>query len=478
MADTGSAPTSWQMSVRAFSRRTQARLAFVFSLLFLAVVGVAATAFWTFDRSNEYGTVDRSLYRQARAVRTLVAKTPPNDAIATLPRQRGLGIDSYVIDSSGRLLAHDQANFDNGPVIAFALQEPFPTSARIVTTRINGAEMRVLIRGLVLPDGSHGGLLVVRPMADVQGRVNQDGALLVGGVLALEVLVILLAWRLAGLALVPIREISAAVREIGERDLHLRLETDIPPDDELGELVTTFNAMLARLESYVENQRRFTADAAHELRAPLAVIRSQVEVTLRKPRTAAEYRRSHHALLDEVERLSRTADQLLLLARADAGELRSAKAPCDVPDLVEETVGRWRSVAGAKPLDLVADAPPTGVIEADRDLLGRLLDNLMDNAVRHTPAGGRVTLSASNGRGSWTLTVSDTGPGIPPEARRNVFERFFRADSARERGPYGAGLGLSLCSAIAHLHGGSIEMADSGEAGGTRVVVTLPVQTV
>jgi two-component system, OmpR family, sensor histidine kinase BaeS len=122
----------------------------------------------------------------------------------------------------------------------------------------------------------------------------------------------------------------------------------------------------------------------------------------------------------------------------------------------------------------VADAPSTGVIEADRDLLRRLLDNLMDNAVRHTPAGGRVTLTAATAPKGWTLSVADTGPGIAAEARQHVFERFYRADTARERGSHGAGLGLSLCSAIVRLHAGSIEIADPGSRGGTRVVVSLP----
>ena len=463
----------------SFSRRTQARLAFVFSLLFLAVAGAAAAAFWTFESGSEYATVDQALHRQARVVRTIVARAHDDSTIPSLPPgPAGTGIDSYVLDGSGRLLAHGPAGVERGPVIAFATRRGFPASAQVVTTPINGTDLRILVRVLPLPDGSNGGLIVVRSLQDLRGRLNRIAILLIGGVLAAQVAVSLLAWRLAGLALVPIREISAAARDIGEGDLHRRLKTDVPPDDALGELVITFNAMLGRLESYVENQQRFIADAAHELRSPLAVMRSQVEVTLRRPRTAAQYRRSHHAVLDEIERLSRTADQLLLLARADAGELRAVKSKVDVPDLVEEAVDRWRSVAGTKSLKLVAEAPSTGVIEADRYLLGRLLDNLMDNAVRHTPAGGRVTVTAANGPGGWKLMIVDTGPGIPPEARDKVFDPFFRTDSSRERSAHGAGLGLSLCAAIAHVHGGRIEISDSGAAGGTTIVLSLPRQKV
>ena len=465
--------------MRAFTRRTQARLAFVFSLLFLAVAGVATAAFWTSDYVYEYATIDQSLRGQADVVRSIVAQADSDHAIGTLPpgNPRGVGMDSYVVDGSGHILARDQPDFESAPFIAAAQRIGFPPHATLATVTVGGSGFRILTRVLPLPDGGSGGLFIVRPIQELQNRLNRTAALLVGGVLAVQVIVSLLAWRLSGLALVPVRRISNAARDIGERDLHLRLTTDIPADDELGELVATFNAMLGRLESYLEIQQRFTADAAHELRAPLSIMRSQVEVTLRQPRTADEYRQSHRALLDEVERLSRTTDQLLLLARADAGELRRADVPCDVADLVEETVGRWRPVAMEKPVDLVAEAPPTGLVRADRDLLGRLLDNLVDNAVRHTPAGGRVTLVAANGGGAWTLTVSDTGPGISAEARKHVFERFYRVDSARERGSHGAGLGLSLCAAIAHLHGGSIEIADPGESGGTRVVVRLPADS-
>lgn len=392
------------------------------------MAGAAAAAFWTFESGSEYATVDQALHRQARVVRTIVARAHDDSTIPSLPPgPAGTGIDSYVLDGSGRLLAHGPADVESGPVIALATRRGFPASAQVVTTPINRTDLRILVRVLPLPDGSNGGLIVVRSLQDLRGRLNRIAILLLGGVLAAQVVVSLLAWRLAGLALVPIREISAAARDIGEGDLHRRLKTDIPPDDALGELVITFNAMLGRLESYVENQERFIADAAHELRAPLAVVRSQVEVTLRRPRTAAQYQRSHHAILDEIERLSRTADQLLLLARADAGELRAVKSKVDVPDLVEEAVDRWRSVAGTKSLKLVAKAPSTGVVEADRYLLGRLLDNLMDNAVRHTPAGGRVTVTAANTPGGWKLVDQ------APERRLSEGFAGLDADPAQER---------------------------------------------
>ena len=462
--------------MRSLTRRTQARLAFVFSLLFLAVGGAAIAAFWTSDSAYEYATIDQSLRGQADVVRAIVAQAKDVAAIPTLPpgNPRGVGIDSYVIDGHGRVLARDQPVLQSAAIIAYALSAGLPPRTQVASVRINGTMLRILSRAIVLPDGSAGGVVVARSIQELQDRLSRTAFLLVGGLIAAEIVVGLLAWRLSGLALVPVREISAAARDIGEHDLRQRIHTDIPSDDALGELVATFNGMLGRLEAFLDTQQRFTADAAHELRAPLAVLRSQVEVTLRQPRSREEYEQSNHALLVEIERLGRITDQLLLLARVDAGELKLRVRPCDITDLVEETVSRWRSVAAAKSVKLEASSPGSGVIYADPDLLSRMLDNLVDNAIQHTPAGGQVRVGAEHRDRTWTLSVGDTGPGIPTDARARVFERFFRADSARERGDHGAGLGLSICRAIARLHGGEIKLADSESGAGAELVVTLP----
>jgi len=319
-------------------------------------------------------------------------------------------------------------------------------------------------------------LIIARPIDELQARLARVAFLLVTGVFGLVAVATVLSWRLAGLALVPVRKMSAAAREMSERDLHRRLDSNLPPDDELGELSMTFNAMLGRLENAFETLYRFTADAAHELRAPLAVMRSQSEVTLRQPRTPDEYRQSQRVLLREIQRLSRIADQLLLLARVDAGVLGSSFHDCDLPDLLEETVSRWRPIAREHGIELAPAIPADGRIEADQDLVGRLLDNLLDNAIRHTPPGGQVQLDAACKDGDWRILVSDSGPGIPPESRGHVFDRFFRSDSVRARANGGAGLGLSLSKAIAELHGGSIHVAHDGPLQGACFVVQIPVK--
>jgi signal transduction histidine kinase len=225
--------------------------------------------------------------------------------------------------------------------------------------------------------------------------------------------------------------------------------------------------MLARLEASFESLRRFTADASHELRSPLALMRSELEGTLARSRTPAEYERVLRDLEAEVEHMSRMVDQLLMLARADAGALQPAATDLDVADFLHETAARWRPMADQRHVRLDVDAPDSGNVSADPDLLRRVMDNLIDNATRHSPAGTAVRLSGAPTAGGWSIEVHDEGPGIPAAARAALFERFARVDGARARDGGGAGLGLALSRAIAESHGGSLQLADQNGRGAT-----------
>ncbi|HYW24480.1 MAG TPA: ATP-binding protein [Terriglobales bacterium] len=224
-----------------------------------------------------------------------------------------------------------------------------------------------------------------------------------------------------------------------------------------------------------ETLRRFTADASHELRAPLALMRTEVDVALARDRPAAEYRAVLARVGGEVEHLGRVVDQLLLLAQADAGRLVPSPAAVDVADLVEETAARWRAAAAVRGVTIAVDAPASGTLAADPHLLRRVLDNLLDNALRHGPVGSSVVLSARRHEREWQFDVADRGPGVPPAQRDRIFQRFARLDPARSRDAGGAGLGLALSAAVARAHGGSIELVD-GDGGGARFRLRLPVQ--
>jgi signal transduction histidine kinase len=219
--------------------------------------------------------------------------------------------------------------------------------------------------------------------------------------------------------------------------------------------------MLARLEASFETLRRFTADASHELRAPLTLMRTEVEVALTNARTKDDYEEVLRSVQGEVQHLARVSDHLLLLARADAGALIPNAETVDVADFVHEQGERWRSTAQAAKIKIDVKAPDSGTLVADPALLRRVLDNLLDNAIRHSPPLSTVKLSAEQEVGGWSFEVADQGPGISPEHRALLFTRFARTDSARTRQSGGAGLGLALSAAIARAHGGELELVDS-----------------
>ena len=296
----------------------------------------------------------------------------------------------------------------------------------------------------------------------------QQGTFLILVVVSVALLVIggVISYWLAGRALRPVRTIAGIARSISEHDLHRRVEVDVP-DDELGELVDTFNTMLDRLEAGFMSMARFTADASHELRAPLTLMRTQLEGALSRSRSRDEYKEVLDSLRVEVDHLSRLADQLLILARADAGALVPAREPVDVADFLHETAARWERVAKEHGTSVELAAPSSGRVDADPALLRRVVDNLLENAVTHSPPGTAVALRGYAADGGWRIEVADEGPGVAPEDRSRLFVRFARTDGARSPENGGAGLGLALSAAIARAHGGALELVSSDRPGAT-----------
>jgi heavy metal sensor kinase len=270
----------------------------------------------------------------------------------------------------------------------------------------------------------------------------------------------------------------AAMRERAERieaaTLHERLPVGSAPQDELGRLAIVFNALLARLDRAFEQQRRFMADASHELRTPVAVVRGEAEHALATARTEIELRDALDVVRDEADRMTHVVDDLFLLARADAGEQPILVEELYLDDLVGESVRAVRTLAAPKGITVVADAEPDLQVRGDAALLRRLVLNLLDNAIKYTPACGRVTVRARRDASCLWLAVSDTGPGIPAESRSQVFERFYRAPRDRgKRETQGAGLGLAIVRWVARAHGGDARVASSGPEG-TTIEVSLP----
>jgi heavy metal sensor kinase len=233
--------------------------------------------------------------------------------------------------------------------------------------------------------------------------------------------------------------------------------------------------MIARLERSFEEIRRFTADAAHELRTPLTILRTEAEVALRMPREPEQYRSILEDQLEELERLSRLAERLLFLSRGDAGLVPVARHPVDLCEVVDKVVEHMRVVATEKGVRLKTEGASACSVPGDEDQLRRLLFNLLDNAIKFTPAGGTVTIDISRDDAKAQVVVRDCGIGIPPEHLPHVFQRFYRVDPTREEAVSGTGLGLAIARSIAEAHGGSIAI-ESIVGKGTRVTLTLPIK--
>jgi heavy metal sensor kinase len=273
-------------------------------------------------------------------------------------------------------------------------------------------------------------------------------------------------------ALRPVTESIRTARRLVPEDLSERLPLS-GSGDELDELAATINGLLDRIAAYHARAVRFTADASHELRSPLGAMRAAIEVALQKPRSSEEYRSVLATLGEQCDRLTHLVNGLLLLARADAGEILVAREPVDVASLAREVVELFDPVAEEKGVDLVTEITGPVTITGDPSRLRQLMTNLLDNALRFTDGGGSAVVSVGRGERTAIICVRDTGPGISAEHLPHVFDRFYQADSSRASG--GCGLGLSICRWIVQAHGGSIEAA-STEGKGAEFTVELPVR--
>jgi two-component system heavy metal sensor histidine kinase CusS len=274
-------------------------------------------------------------------------------------------------------------------------------------------------------------------------------------------------------ALKPVDEITRAARSIGIENLSQRLEVTAA-GDELARLSETWNGMLERLEAAVKRLSQFTADASHELRTPIALIRATAELTLRRDRSAETYREALRHIVDESDRTARLIEDLLLLARADAGLPALPLDRLELTPLVRDVCEQGQILAQQRQLEILTEAPEHPVfVDANDPALRRLLLLLVDNALKYTPAGGHITVSVALDSSGPTVTVRDTGIGIPDTALPHVFERFYRVDESRNREAGGAGLGLSIAQWIAERHHAQLE-AESVLGRGSAFRVRFP----
>lgn len=286
----------------------------------------------------------------------------------------------------------------------------------------------------------------------------------VGLTLLLLPFLIWVAWILSRWMIRPLRAMAETAQRIRGGAWSERIETGRMPDDETKSLAETMNAAFDGYAGALRRLERFSGDAAHQLRTPVAAMRSMGEVALSRARTAEEYRETLETMLGELDRLTRIVEQLLQLSRLEAGALKTRFAPIPLWSVVEQVKQIYQPAAEARGVALVAEAETPGPqVAGIEELLIELLGNLVDNALRHVPDGGSVRIeSASRLESGVRLVVTDSGPGIPAEFAQAIFDRFAQVPGA-EAGR--AGLGLSLAAEIARLHGGELRLANPGQPG-------------
>jgi two-component system OmpR family sensor kinase len=347
----------------------------------------------------------------------------------------------------------------------------------------------------VPPDSVAGDLRLRQrgPLREALMRGPQGTIILVGKPIAREMNDLAsFAWRLAGsgcLALAvglaggwlisrgivrPIARISQTAAAISASNLSGRIEA-APLDSELVGLAGVLNEMFSRLQDEFSRQTRFTADASHELRTPVALLHSQIELALKRERTPTEYREALETCLRASGRLRSLLEGLITLARADAGKLTRTLQPVDLVGLVEEVAAQHRGDAERAEIDLSTTIPGAPLeVNGDPVLLARLLANLLTNAIRHTSDGGRIQIALTADQRQAVLSIADSGCGIPEEDLPKIFERFYRVDKARSRSSGGSGLGLAICKSIVEAHSGTIACSSKLDEG-TTFVVRLPI---
>src|SRR6267143_1417399 len=379
-----------------------------------------------------------------------------------------------VVDADGHLVAWSHNLSGHQLIIpAPALSEAQQRGGSLVVLN----DLRVALVPLSLDRSKQLGFAIVaEPLGVVEEGLRRLRRDFVFGVPLILLLASLGGYFLARKSLSPITRMNQQTQRITAQNLSAQLDV-ANPRDEVGRLALTINALLARLDAAFQEQKRFIADASHELRTPIAVLRGETEVALEQERVTAEYKESLALIKDEAERLSRIVENLFMLARQPVDAPSTIREPVRLDEIVADCARAASVLATQKGLRLeIEGSLPAITVKGDDEMLKRMLLNLLDNAVKYTPAGGEISIALGSQNGDAHIVVTDTGIGIPAEDQSRIFDRFYRVDKARSRALGSAGLGLSIARWIVEGHGGSLSV-ESEVGRGSAFTVELPLKS-
>jgi heavy metal sensor kinase len=375
-------------------------------------------------------------------------------------------------EAFAQILSVDGDVLESTPgVTAAAIRPGDVRVARFEDTSARTVEEVVPARVLLVPLDGGRVLVVGASVEDQEEALARLAALMLIGAAAALALVVIVVWLIVGAALRPVEAMRSEAAAISASEPDRRLPVG-ETDDELARLGRTLNEMLDRLQRAVERERRFVDDASHELRTPLANLKAELDLSIRRARTPDELGAALRSAAEETDRLVRLAEDLLVLARAKGGKLPVRREEVDAAALVQDIVATFEGRASERGVTLDDEAEDGVRANVDPLRIRQAIGNLIDNALRHAPRGGRVSVALARANSELTISVSDTGPGFSPEFLADAFEPFTRDDAARSRLDGGTGLGLAIVRAIAEGHGGSAEARNT--AHGAEVVLRFP----
>lgn len=443
------------------------RLTLAFAALMALVLAAAGVFLFLRLRSDLLQAVDAGLRSRGQAIFGELRRSAPLTAGVLIEADEAfaqvLSSDGAVLDSSTGLPTRS--------ILAAAdladLQRP-----RFFTITVDVAGERVPARVLAVPFDERSVIVVGASLEDRREALAGLARVLAIGGPVMVVLAAGVGWVVAGLALRPVDRMRSQADAISADDPSGRLRVP-EARDELARLAETLNEMLGRLGSALDRERRFVADASHELRTPLANLKAELELALARSRTDAELLEALRSAGEETDRLVRLAEDLLVLARANENRPSIAREPVDVAELVSHEAATFSSVASRQGCMIQTHMVVDGPVVIDPARLRQIVGNLLDNAIRHSPEGGAVSVGMRTVEASLVLTVSDEGEGFPTAFLPHAFEPFARAEASRTREAGGEGLGLAIVLAVAQALGGSV-LARNQPDGGAEVVVTLP----